>query len=838
MATVYLAEDMKHGRLVALKVLHRDLAATLGPERFRREIAIAAKLQHPHILTVLDSGQATDGRLWFTMPYIEGETLRARLEREGRVPVGEAVRMARDLAVALDYAHRRGIIHRDIKPENILLTADGQALVGDLGIAHSAECAANSETALTITGVAIGTPKYMSPEQATGDRPVGPATDVYSLGAVLYEMLVGDAPVRMGAHSARRTQAAVPEAVDAVVRRATAPVPADRFESAGAMARALDAASTVVSAGAPAARGRRAARSVLMLGLGVLLGSGALYAWRHRHRGLVDAAVMPTVAVLPFDNVGDSSDAYFADGVTDEIRGKLAALHGMQVIASASSSLYKHSTKSPETIARELGAQYLLVGRVRWEKRPDGASRVRVDPELVRVEGGRPAQSAWEQDFDADLSDVFTVQSDIATKVAEQLRVTLVGAEQQTLTARPTQNLPAYEAYLRGRELMVGMADSPAALRQACAAYREAVRLDSTFALAWAQLGITYARIYLNSVPDTAVADSARAAIARAAALAPTAAEPHRAQGIYLLNVREDVHGAYVEDSIALAARPHDARLLGQMGGVELSLGRWDDAIRHLQMAATLNPRSVYASDGLGYALLAMRRYPAARQVLERGRLLEPSNTDVYEFLVMLELEHGDLDAARVRWREGQAVIDSSALVAYAGTFYDLGWSLDANQQRLLLSLGPAAFDGDTAMESIVKAQQYYFAGDQARLRAAAEVAQASFGRQLRASPGDAQTHVMRGLALAYEGRKAEAEAEAARAMALLPITRDANYGAYVQHQAARVYIVTGNYARAIALLRPLLAMPYYLSPAWLRIDPNFAPLRGDPDFQRLVSSG
>src|SRR5437762_2821218 len=240
MATVFLAQDQKHARPGALKVLHPELAASLGPDRFQREIRFAARLQHPHILTVLDSGEAA-GRLWFTMPFVEGESLRDRLRRERQLPVEDALRIAREAAAALDYAHRHGVVHRDIKPENILLTADGDTLVADFGIAR----AIGGEDGLTQTGLAIGTPAYMSPEQASGDKTLDARTDVYSLASVLYEMLAGEAPwtgptaqsilakrLSEPAPSVRAVRPTVPPAVDEAIRKALAPVAADRFATA------------------------------------------------------------------------------------------------------------------------------------------------------------------------------------------------------------------------------------------------------------------------------------------------------------------------------------------------------------------------------------------------------------------------------------------------------------------------------------------------------------------------------------------------------------------------------------------------------------------------------
>ena len=284
MATVYRAQDTKHGRPVAIKVLHSELAASLGPQRFRREIGVAARLQHPHILSVLDSGETASGQLWFTMMYVDGESLRDRLRREHQLPLDEAIRITREVASALQYAHEHGIVHRDIKPENVLLTHDGSTLVADFGIARALDVPlADTGERLTGRGMVVGTPQYMSPEQAAGERDVGPRSDVYSLGAVAYEMLAGEPPfsgptaqaaiakmMSGQAPSVRRSRPAVPEAADIVLQQALAPVPADRFASALEFARALEtsgrSALSTVTAAPPVARpGRRVPSGALLL---------------------------------------------------------------------------------------------------------------------------------------------------------------------------------------------------------------------------------------------------------------------------------------------------------------------------------------------------------------------------------------------------------------------------------------------------------------------------------------------------------------------------------------------------------------------------------------------
>jgi TolB-like protein/tRNA A-37 threonylcarbamoyl transferase component Bud32/Tfp pilus assembly protein PilF len=864
MATVYLARDVKHKRPVALKVLHPELAVSLGPERFEREIEFAARLQHPHILTVLDSGEVA-GQLWFTMPYVEGESLRDRLRRERQLPVEDAVRIAREAAQALQYAHEHGVVHRDIKPENLLLTRDGNTLVADFGIAR----ALGGDEHLTQTGMAIGTPAYMSPEQASGDKTIDARTDVYSLGAVLYEMLAGEPPYTgptaqaiilkrftEPVPSVRRGRPSVPEGVDQAIQRALAPVPADRFATAAEFGRALQptvtaptAAPTTVATpvappttqGAPTSlpvtHARRVPVAAITLGLGFLIGLGVLFAWRRTHAGASESAGPKVLAVLPFENLGDSSDAYFADGVTEEVRGKLSQIAGIGVIARGSSNEYRHTTKRPQEIARELGADYLLTATVRWEKVPGGASRVRVSPELVDVTPGHAPRTKWQQPFDASLTDVFQVQADIAGKVASALNVALGDSARHELAAKPTANLAAYDAYLKGEAASEAMAaQDPPSLRRAIGFYEQAVALDSAFVPAWAQLARARAGLYGQSTPTPQLAAAARQAAERAQALGPDRPEGQLALGSYYRSVQLDNRQALTAYEAGLKLAPSNVELLGNAAGAEQSLGRWDAALPLLAKASALDPRSATAARRTGFTLLLLRRYPEAQAATERALALAPTNLGIIEDRAMVALAQGDLTGAQAVVRAGLTAVEPAALLAFFGTYQDLYWMLDDAQQQQLLALPPSAFDDDRGNWGIVRAQTYDLRGNQKQARVYADSARLAYDAQLRATPEDGVRHVFRGLALAYLGRKAEAIQEGERGVALWPISRDAYNGPYIQHQLARIYLVVGEPEKALDQLEPLLTMPYCLSPGWLRIDPTFAQLKGNPRFERLVA--
>jgi serine/threonine-protein kinase len=912
MATVYLAEDIKHHRKVALKVMRPELASTLGADRFLREIDIAARLSHPHILPVHDSGEA-DGVLYYVMPHVEGESLRERLHRHGRLPVEEAVRLAREVAEALAYASDRGIIHRDIKPANILLSA-GHALVADFGIAR----AVGSDVTLTGTGLAVGTPQYMSPEQASGAKDVDARADIYAVGSVLYEMLAGQPPytgdtpqavlARALTEEVRPVTAVrpdVPRDVADVVRRALAREPADRQQTAtelvAALSGALDAARTggtaaVGTAPTPArvaglfgiaAAGVLAAIYAVMrqaglppwtfalavgllaIGIPVLLltrrveakrlagrevrGLRRWLTWRNAVAGGVLAmlawAIVATtlvlrgsdgagggpvtkIAVLPFTNLGAAEDAYFADGITDEVRGKLLTVPGFLVIARSSSVQYKDSPKTPQEIGRELGVDYLLNATVRWTRGGERAGRVQVVPELVDV---RTGGVTWQQSFDAALTDVFRMQKDIAVRVAASLDVALGGAQERDLAARPTENIGAYDAFLKGEGAR--QSASAADRRQAVAYYDQAVALDSTFALAWARLAHTYSVIYFGR-PSRESAERTRIAAERARALTPDAPETHLALGAYYAYVLGDALRAREQFAAGLAAAPNHAELLGLSAATERSLGRWDVAVDVLRRAVAVDPRSAVAHTNLASMLLWTRRYPEALAESEAALAVAPTSLGAMLAKTMVYLAQGDLTGARAVVRATPREVEPTRLIAFVAVTWDLFWLLDDDQQRVLLRLSPGAFDDDRAAWALGLAATHALRGDAARARAYGDSARLVLDENLRASPDDNYLLALHGVALAYAGRRNEAISDGERSMALLPVSKDAFSAPYNLHQLARVYTILGERDKAIDQLERLLAIPYFLSPQWLRIDPTFASLRGHPRFQRLTAGG
>jgi eukaryotic-like serine/threonine-protein kinase len=859
MAAVYLAHDVRHDRPVALKVLHPELSAVLGAERFLREIRLAARLQHPHILPVHDSGQvdpSVDGApvpplLWFTMPFVDGDSLRDRLRRDGHLPLDAALRIAREIALALDYAHRHGVVHRDIKPENILL-ADGQALLADFGIARGAGPTppagtepARTETALTATGFIVGTPAYMSPEQAAGDPDVDGRTDLYSLGCVLYEMLAGVPPhtgptpqailasrFRDAVPPIRSRRADISAPVDAVVLRALAAAREQRFTSGAALAEALERASAQ-----PHSRPRPRLAAVLLLALCLAAG---LFVLARRSLGAPirtdpRAPATTSLAVLPFRNLGAPQDEYFAAGVADEVRGRLASLPGVRVIAGASAEEYRGSTKPLQQIARELGVDYLLVGKVRWDKTGAGPARVRVSPELVQLAAGAAPAVRWQHPFDAVLADVFQVQGNIAAQVASALGLALGGPEQQRLVSPPTQNLAAYDAYLKAREAAGTSSGLVERIEGAISQYERAVALDPGFALAWAGLARTLAQSHYNGRTDSAVRARARLAAERAFALDSTLPAARMALGDYFGLVERDSDRALEQFGLGLQASPNDAELLEAASFAQQTAGRLEEALATLRRAERVDPRSPLVARRVTFVLLWLRRYAESRRAADRALSLDPTSLAAVEGKAMALAGDGNLAEARRVINTPLPGIDPTELVVYAANYWDMFWLLDDSQQQLLLRLPREAFGGDPLAAALTRTQVLALRGDSAGARIYADSARIAAEGHLREAPEVPDQHTLRGVALAYLGRGDQAIVEGERGVALAVADGDVLTANYLRHQLARIYLRAGRHDRALDQLEGLLRTHYYLSPAWLRIDPEFAPLRGNRRFERLA---
>ena len=597
MATVYLADDVKHHRQVAIKVLRAELGSLLGPDRFLREVEIAAKLNHPHILPLYDSGEA-DGFLFYVMPYIKGESLRVKLDREKQLSIEEALAITRQVASALGHAHSRGVIHRDIKPENILLY-EGEAMVADFGIALAVSAAADER--LTQTGLVLGTPEYMSPEQAMSDRALDARSDVYSLGCLLYEMLAGEPPYTARTAQSlltkrlmdpvpavRLLRAAVPTGVEQALTKALAKVPADRFASANAFAEALTAP----------ARARA-----------------------------------PAVAVLPFLNLSaDPENEYFADGITEDVIAHLSKIRALNVISRTSVMPFKRRLESLKEIAAKLDASTLLEGSVRRAR-----DRVRIVAQLINAETD---QTLWTETYDRDLTDIFEIQTDVALQIATALKAELSGDERARIRKEPTSDLQAYQLYLQGRQWHVKY--TPAAMQRAVGYFERAIARDPQYALAYASVAKACAEMgEIGALAPDEALRKAREAGAHALRLDPKLGEAHCAVA-YIKLLEFDWAGAEQEFKRALELTPSSADAYDLYGRMCSGLERYDEAIAMQRRAQELDPLA-HKLDVIT-TMLRAGRYEEAAQGAAQAVELDPDHDRARATLGWVQLKRGMAD--------------------------------------------------------------------------------------------------------------------------------------------------------------------------------------------------
>ena len=593
MARVYLAHDLKYDRAVALKLLRPDIATDVGPSRFLREIQIAARLHHPHILPLYDSDEV-EGLVYYVMPYIEGETLRQRLDRERQLPVHDALQIAREVSDALSYAHGANVVHRDIKPANILLDA-GHAVVADFGIAR----AVGTGDSTTATGHVVGTPAYMSPEQIDGSQYVDGRTDIYSLGCVLFEMLVGEPPFRGSTltavianrlsspvPSARAFRELVPEAVDAAVRKAMANLPADRFKSAAQFSEALGVSATVgIAVGAASAMVREAVEA-------------------------------KSVAVLPFENMSaDPENEYFSDGITDDIIAQLSKISALKVISRTSSMQYKKTTKKIAAIAEELGVGAVLEGSVR-----KAGPRVRIVAHLVDP---KTEKHLWGDTFDRQLSDVFEVQSEVAQQITGALSVALSPEEKQRVEKKATGDAEAYNLYLLGRFHANKWAEAD--VLKGIDYYQQAIARDPSYAVAYAGMADAYELLSIgfSSKPPAEHLNSAKTMALKALDMDDTLAEAHTSLAYARWLGDLDWTGAEREFRRALDLKTSYVMAHEWYAEYLAALGRHDEALAEIKRAQQLDPLAVPVTRAVGWVLYFARRYDEAIEELQKALAMD-----------------------------------------------------------------------------------------------------------------------------------------------------------------------------------------------------------------------
>jgi serine/threonine protein kinase len=855
MAITYRARDTVLNSEVALKVIDRRVAQNPGARsRFLREARAAANIHHPNIARVTYYGEQ-DGECFYAMELIKGETLEARVRRDGPMPLALALQVIEQTARALAAAEACGVVHRDIKPSNIMLESDASGALTvkliDYGVAKVMGPQAEPGIEQTQAGF-IGTPAFASPEQFAGVQqlPIDTRADIYSLGVTFWYLLTGRTPFlghTMEEIRARQTDELpleqlrnlhLPAQVIALLKSMVAPDPKNRPQTAREL---LSAVHNCYERFNPQARSHR--RRVMLVAAAATLAIVAIAfgTWLYQ-RTLSFTPMERSIAVLPFENLSsDKENAYFAEGIQDEILTRLSKIADLKVISRTSTQHYKSTPENLPEIAKQLGVAHILEGSVQ-----KSADAVRVNVQLIKA---ATDSHLWSDTFDRKLTDIFSVESEVSKAIADQLRAKLTGQEQEIIAAKPTNNPQAYDAYLRGLAFTLKTAFTPANSLAAQKYLKEAVQLDPKFALGWALLSYVDASGYLTQSlqPTAALREEARQAADTALTLQPNLGEAVFAQGFYYYASLKDYDTAVKYLAQAYQLLPNNSRIPQALAYVERRRGNWDRSEAYFNEAEKLDPRNVNLLSQHARSYVCLRRFPEALAKLEQILNITPDDIDTLVLKARIAQAEGDLPRA-------------SALLAPLRLGVGYVNALETQVYQAILESRPAAVVAQLK-EILAKPDQalgYYngelrfwlgwaqeVAGDHDGARESWSQARSELEPFLKEQP---ENFVVLGdLALTNMGLgdNATALTLAERAIAMMPVDKDALTGPRPLDILARVAARAGDSDRSISTLTKLLSIPYQaplaanppLTPALLRLDPMFEPLRKDPRFQKLANA-
>jgi len=855
MGVVYLARDTRLDRSVAIKGMPPGLIDdAIARTRFQREAKLLASLNHPNIAVIYDIIEQ-EKLGYLVLEYVPGETLAERITK-GPLKLEEALTVALQIAEAVAAAHEHDVIHRDLKPDNIKITPEGRVKVLDFGLAKaSVGEGKSSETAVTQPGRVIGTPAYMSPEQACG-KPTDKRSDIWSFGCLMYEMLTGHPPFE--SETATEILARIierepdwemlpestPVNIQVLLRRCLEKDPRRRLRDIGDAS--IEISETLSLPAAPSvsveseiAAKTKSRRMAMMIGAAIIIVLSAVAVRFILERQARPSSKQIRLVVLPFENLGSAEDEYFAAGITDAITARLAVIHGLGVISRQSAMQYKKREKSAQIIAKELAVDYILEGTVQRERPSDPNSRVRIIPQLVRASDDT---HVWSDIYDDDMSEVFRVQSDLAERVAQVLDVTLLEPERRALAFRPTENMEAYEYYLRGDDY-IRQSTIENDFRIAMRMYEKSVELDSTFALAYARLSEVHANMYWfyydRSEERLALA---KQAVDQAFQLSPNLPEAHLALGHYYYHGLLDYDRALEQFAIARKSQPNNSDLLGFIGYVQRRQGKFEEALANIKKASELDPLSCHVAWEVGTTFMLLRKYPEAERYYDRAISLAPDVSKPYDHKAWLYVRwKGITEKARAVLEEALQHIKLTEDPYIVNSLVNID-VFDGNYQEALdrLSLKSEHIDNPDyfihndqryaliyrCMNKNKLAEKYY---DEAR---------SILESKIQERPEDERFHSSLGIAYAGLGRKEDAIREGKLGVEQLPVTKEAMRGLYRVEDLARIYVMVGEFDAAIDHIEYLLSIPGYISIPLLRLDPTWNPLRDHPRFQKLIEVG
>jgi TolB-like protein/predicted Ser/Thr protein kinase len=850
MGEVYLATDTKLDRPVALKflpeVLQRDPEAR---ERLIREAKAASRLSHPNILTI-HSVEQVEGRDFIVMEYLEGLTL-DQYCHEKAPPLSGLLGIAVGLANGLAKAHGAGITHRDLKPSNIVLDADGRAKILDFGLAKR-----EGASKLTRTGSTVGTTAYMSPEQAQGAE-ASTRSDLFSLGVILYEMITGHRPFT-GDHDAAilyaivhdtpeplaRYKSNVPDELQWIVTKCLCKRPEERYQSAADLTADLkrlkkvsesSVATPVSTVAASSSQARPAVRRSAIIAASsavvIVLLLLIIQPWKAEVEPTEEAVTeRKMLAVLPFANLGAEDQEYFADGITEAITSRLAGVHALGVISRTSAMTYKESDKGLKEIGRELGVDYILEGTIQWDRSGD-TDRVLITPQLIRVDDDT---HLWATRYERPMTQVFVLQAEIAEKVTRALDVALLERDRQSIAAVPTENLEAYDLYLRADYyLQRGYRIEDVDIAQKL--LEQAISLDSNFATAYALMSMVQASQYwFGIVRPVERIESAKVNADRALRLDPDLPIGHLALGLYYYWGHLDYERALGEFGIAQNALP--AQATEYSAAINRRQGDWGRALENYEIAVALNPRSATTAFEYALTLRITRRFNESEQWFQRATVLSPDFALAHIFRAGTFVAwRGDVERYREILTEASTSLSKGQLdFSLALYFEDKG---DFVEARRLATMDAVlrTMPTDSSSYYLFHARLYGYEGQTSLMTIYADSAREIAERWVASKPEGPPHHAILGEAHAILGRKDEAIREGRRGVELLPLSKDALEGPYYIETLAQIYADVGEHELAIDLLEQLLSIPSWTTVHTLRLDRRWNSLRDNPRFQALL---